>query len=47
VLAGQGRTAKFIQEETYKYNPIAIYLEEQNLKWKIMVALRLILTGIH
>jgi hypothetical protein len=48
VLAGQAGTAKFIQEGTYKYIPIAIYLEEQNfLKWKIMVALRLILTGIH
>jgi hypothetical protein len=47
VLAGKG-TAKFIQEGTYKYIPIAIYLEEQNfLKWKIMVALRLILTEIH
>jgi saccharopine dehydrogenase-like NADP-dependent oxidoreductase len=47
VLAGQG-TAKFIQEGTYKYIPYAIYLEEQNfLKWKIMVALRLILTEIH
>jgi hypothetical protein len=46
VLAGQG-AAKFIQKEHTSIYPIAIYLEEQNfLKWKIMVALRL-LTGIH
>jgi hypothetical protein len=46
VLAGQG-TAKFIQEERTSIYPIAIYLEQNFLKWKIMVALRLILTGIH
>jgi hypothetical protein len=40
--------AKFIQEGTYKYIPIAIYLEEQNfLKSKIMAVLRPILIGIR
>jgi hypothetical protein len=43
----EGQLNLFKKERTSIY-PIAIYLEEQNfLKWKIMVALRLILTGIH
>jgi hypothetical protein len=34
VLAARG-TAKFIQEGTYKYYPIAIYLEEQNFSGRL------------
>jgi hypothetical protein len=41
-----GQLNLFKKERTSIY-PIAIYLEEHFLKWKIMVALRLILTGIH
>jgi hypothetical protein len=48
VLAGQGGQLNLFKKERTSIYPIAIYLEEQNfLKWKIMVALRLILTGIH
>jgi hypothetical protein len=46
-LLGKG-TAKFIQEGTYKYIPYCnLFRRTEFLKWKIMVALRLILTGIH
>jgi hypothetical protein len=45
VLAGR-QVQQFIQEGTYKYIPIVIYLEEQSFsKWKDMVALRLIQIG--
>jgi hypothetical protein len=48
VLAGQGGQLNLFKKERTSIYPIAIYLEEQNfLKWKIMVALRLILTEIH
>jgi saccharopine dehydrogenase-like NADP-dependent oxidoreductase len=44
-LLGKGGQLNLFKKERTSI-PIAIYLEEQNfLKWKIMVALRLILTG--
>jgi hypothetical protein len=48
LAAGQGGQLNLFKKEHTSIYPIAIYLEEQNfLKWKIMVALRLILIGIH
>jgi hypothetical protein len=47
VLAGQGGTAKFIQEGTYKYIPYCkLFRRTEFSKWKDMVDLRPIQIGI-